>query len=37
MCKEDVDHMTKMAATPVYGNQSRTNGPINGHLTIAQV
>ena len=29
--------MTKMVAMPIYGNQSRTNGPINAHLTIAQV
>ena len=27
-------HMTKMAATPIYGNQ-RTNGPVNDHLTSA--
>ena len=25
------------AAYPVIQNQSRTNGPINAHLTIAQV
>ena len=30
-------HMTKMAIMPIYSNQSRTNGPINAHLTNAQV
>ena len=27
-------HMTKMATTPIYGNQ-RTNGPVNAHLRSA--
>ena len=31
VCSRDLDHMTKMAATPIYGNQ-RTIGPENAHL-----
>ena len=30
-CSRHLGHMTKMAATPIYGNQ-RTNGPVNAHL-----
>ena len=30
-CSRHVGHMTKMPATPIYGNQ-RTNGPVNAHL-----
>ena len=30
----DLGHMTKMAAMPIYGNQ-RTNGPVNAHLRSA--
>ena len=31
VCINGLGHMTKMAATPIYGNR-RTNGPVNAHL-----
>ena len=30
--EHDAGHMTKMAATPIYILNKRTNGPVSAHL-----